>query len=118
MDGGVELPSARVYWGLFYYYWLIRAVISWLMFFYSEVQLGKLFFWIGVVVVLMVILRIISYSKHRQQVQQARNLSLSRGKEPMVRCSHCGIYLPRSEALMSNQHTWCSLEHAKLGVRN
>ncbi|HLS16676.1 MAG TPA: PP0621 family protein [Paenalcaligenes sp.] len=88
------------------------------MFFYSEVQLGKLFFWIGVVVVLMVILRIISYSKHRQQVQQARNLSLSRGKEPMVRCAHCGIYLPRSEALMSNQHTWCSLEHAKLGVRN
>jgi len=70
-------------------------------------------------VVLMIVLRIISYSKHRQRVQQSRNnLSLARGKEPMVRCAHCGIYLPRSEALMSNQHTWCSLEHAKLGVRH
>src|SRR5690625_7934685 len=87
------------------------------MFFYSEVKLGKLFFWIGVIVVVMVFLRILSYSKSRQQMQEQRNLSLSRGKEPMVRCAHCGIYLPRSEALMSNRHTWCSPEHAKLGAR-
>lgn len=39
------------------------------------------------------------------------------GAEQMVRCAHCGIYLPRSEALMSNEHTWCSLDHAKLGPR-
>jgi len=87
------------------------------MFFYREVELGKLFFWIGVFVVVMVALRIISYSKSRARLHKEQNLSLSRGEEPMVRCAHCGIYLPRSEALMSNNHTWCSPEHAKLGAR-
>lgn len=37
--------------------------------------------------------------------------------EPMVRCAHCGIHLPRSEALMKNGQTWCSDAHAQLGVR-
>lgn len=38
--------------------------------------------------------------------------------EPMVRCAHCGIHLPRSEALMKNGQTWCSDAHAQLGVRH
>jgi uncharacterized protein len=33
----------------------------------------------------------------------------------MVRCAHCGIHLPRSEAVLLNGHTWCSTEHSKLG---
>jgi len=33
----------------------------------------------------------------------------------MVRCAHCGIHLPRSEALLQGGHTWCSAEHARLG---
>jgi len=37
--------------------------------------------------------------------------------EPMVRCAHCGIHLPRSEALMKGGQTWCSDAHAQLGVR-
>lgn len=37
--------------------------------------------------------------------------------EPMVRCAHCGIHLPRSEALMKDGKTWCSDAHAQLGVR-
>ncbi|WP_333904480.1 PP0621 family protein, partial [Achromobacter insolitus] len=35
--------------------------------------------------------------------------------ESMVRCAHCGIHLPRSEALLQNGQTWCSAEHARLG---
>jgi len=35
----------------------------------------------------------------------------------MVRCAHCGIHLPRSEAVLMNGQTWCSQEHARLGVR-
>jgi uncharacterized protein len=35
----------------------------------------------------------------------------------MVRCAHCGIHMPRSEAVLSDGKTWCSPEHAKLGVR-
>ena len=42
----------------------------------------------------------------------------ARGPKPlesMVRCAHCGIHLPRSEALLQNGQTWCSAEHARLG---
>lgn len=35
--------------------------------------------------------------------------------EAMVRCAHCGIHLPRSEAYTSQGQTWCSEEHARLG---
>ena len=35
--------------------------------------------------------------------------------ERMVRCAHCGIHLPRSEALLQGGRTWCSQEHARLG---
>ncbi|WP_277402936.1 PP0621 family protein, partial [Achromobacter xylosoxidans] len=35
--------------------------------------------------------------------------------EAMVRCAHCGIHLPRSEALLQGGRTWCSQEHARLG---
>ncbi|MGE8636701.1 MAG: PP0621 family protein, partial [Achromobacter piechaudii] len=35
--------------------------------------------------------------------------------ESMVRCAHCGIHLPRSEAVLLNGKTWCSTEHAALG---
>lgn len=37
--------------------------------------------------------------------------------ESMVRCAHCGIHMPRSEAVLSGGKTWCSSEHAKLGER-
>jgi len=35
----------------------------------------------------------------------------------MVRCAHCGIHLPRSEAVLQNGLTWCSTEHAALGKK-
>ncbi len=31
--------------------------------------------------------------------------------EDMVRCAHCGIHLPRSESLLSQQRTFCCAEH-------
>jgi uncharacterized protein len=37
--------------------------------------------------------------------------------EAMVRCAHCGVHLPRSEASLIEQNTWCTPAHAKLGAR-
>jgi len=36
--------------------------------------------------------------------------------ESMVRCAHCGIHLPRSEALIgrSGERVYCSDEHRRL----
>ena len=33
------------------------------------------------------------------------------GAEDMVRCSHCGVHLPRSESLRSGEAFYCSVEH-------
>lgn len=37
--------------------------------------------------------------------------------EQMVRCAHCGIHMPQSDAMLIEGLTWCSQEHARLGVR-
>ncbi|HVK54809.1 MAG TPA: PP0621 family protein [Burkholderiales bacterium] len=33
--------------------------------------------------------------------------------EDMVRCSHCGTHLPRSESVTSNQKIYCCDEHRR-----
>ena len=44
-----------------------------------------------------------SASKHGQPV------------EDMVKCAHCGVNLPRSEAIYSGGVFYCTPEHRKLG---
>ena len=34
--------------------------------------------------------------------------------EQMVNCSHCGLYLPRSEAVPQGDRLFCSEEHRRL----
>ncbi|MGH8736459.1 MAG: PP0621 family protein [Burkholderiales bacterium] len=33
----------------------------------------------------------------------------------LVRCAHCGLYLPRAEAHGTGGHLYCSEEHARRG---
>ena len=35
--------------------------------------------------------------------------------ETMVKCAHCGVNLPRSEAIYSQDAFYCTPEHQKLG---
>lgn len=37
--------------------------------------------------------------------------------EPMVRCSHCGVHLPRGEALWRDERAYCSAAHRDAGPR-
>ncbi len=37
--------------------------------------------------------------------------------EPMVRCAHCGLHVPRSEALPREGHYYCCAEHREQGPR-
>lgn len=87
------------------------------MLFCSEVLLAKLLIWVVVIIAALFITRLITHKKTVARTRPGRAPS-PKGTEQMVRCAHCGIYLPRSEALMSNDHTWCSLDHAKLGPRH
>jgi uncharacterized protein len=82
--------------------------------------MGKTLFWIAVFFVVLFASRFLAQhaAKKRfrdEKAQQApRNHPLP-NSEQMVRCAHCEIFLPRSEALLSNNETWCSEAHAKLG---
>jgi len=45
-----------------------------------------------------------------------QNKAEARGGE-LVRCAHCGVHLPRSEARQVAGALYCSEEHARLGAR-
>ena len=45
-----------------------------------------------------------------------KNTSQADGGE-LVRCAHCGVHLPRSEARQAAGALYCSEEHARLGRR-
>jgi uncharacterized protein len=38
-----------------------------------------------------------------------------RDVEDMVKCAHCGVNLPRSEAIYSGGNFFCTPEHQRLG---
>ena len=89
--------------------------------------MGKLLFWFVVIVTVLLMARLLSHggSKRNNPThagrQPAGNDRRMRSApdmtqaESMVRCAHCGIYLPRSEAYLSQGNTWCGPEHARLG---
>ena len=82
--------------------------------------MGKTLFWIAVFFGVLIASRFLSHhaAKKRfrdEKAQQAPRNNTLPSAEQMVRCTHCNVFLPRSEALLSNNETWCSEAHAKLG---
>ncbi|WP_397474961.1 PP0621 family protein [Pusillimonas sp.] len=87
--------------------------------------MGKLLLWAIVILAALIVARILARSSAVKHGDAPRAGSLPRKAPPpamdepesMVRCAHCGIHMPRSEALLVDGETWCSGEHAKLGQR-
>ncbi len=99
--------------------------------------MGKLLFWIVIIILVLFVARIAGRMAAARQApppsakprppagQPAPGAPQPGAPQPgtpqpgapeaMVRCAHCGIHLPRSEALLQGGHTWCSPEHARLG---
>lgn len=89
--------------------------------------MGKALLWVVVILGGLMLARVLAHAKASSAAKSAARKpepapapsDAHRGKpEAMVRCSHCGVHLPRSEATMIGGHTWCSSEHARLGNRN
>jgi len=85
---------------------------------------GKILFWAIVIIGGLLAARILARYSERNRLadeqeprQVKRSQSDDKNPESMVRCTHCGIHLPRSEAVLSQGRIWCSQEHAKLGER-
>lgn len=83
--------------------------------------MGKILFWFIIVLAVLIGARLLTRSG--QSNPPAGRLNKNGGKadsdmsnaEAMVRCNHCGIHLPRSEAFLSDGKTWCGSEHARIG---
>lgn len=76
---------------------------------------------LSIVILIYFVLRLVInvIVEARAKLQDERS---DKGEEPpsqaMVRCAHCGIHLPQSEAYYDGQHTYCSEGHMKLGPKD
>lgn len=81
--------------------------------------MGKVLLWVVVIIGVMLLTRILTHhnakSKMRSQGRSDGAHAVPGGTEAMVRCAHCSVHLPRSEAVLSGGRTWCCTEHARLG---
>lgn len=83
--------------------------------------MGKILFWFVVITAILFAARLLSHNAAKAgQGKTGRRLADPpdmTDAEAMVRCEHCGIHMPRSEAFLSDGHIWCGPEHARLGHR-
>lgn len=78
--------------------------------------MGKLLVLIGLGLVIYLLLK--NYQrKLGQPGQPGRPGAGERGPEDMVKCTHCGVNLPRSEAVFSRGEFFCTPEHQRLGQK-
>lgn len=82
--------------------------------------MGKILFWFVIILAILFAARLLARGATKEKSADslpkpsAGQPDMS-GAEAMVRCEHCGIHMPRSEAFLSNGRTWCGPEHARLG---
>ncbi|GAB4121324.1 MAG: hypothetical protein Fur0040_01280 [Sideroxydans sp.] len=65
--------------------------------------MSRLLFLLAVIAVVYLLIR--SYRKTPPDPQP------SAASEDMVRCAHCGVHLPRSEAIQAEGKFFCSQDH-------
>ena len=59
--------------------------------------MGKLIAWLVLIFIVLLALRLVNQRKSRRQ-QRAAGASAGTEVEPMVRCTRCGVFLPRADA--------------------
>ncbi len=79
--------------------------------------MGKLIFWVVVIVAALLAARLVTRSAHKRNAASAAPPSQAGGTELMVRCAHCGIMQPSSEAVRRKGYNYCSLAHSLKGPR-
>jgi uncharacterized protein len=69
-------------------------------------------------ILLLVVIALVVYTliKRYKQSQQAPAATL-RPAEDMVKCAHCHVNLPRSDALAIQGEFFCTSEHQQLGKK-
>jgi uncharacterized protein len=75
--------------------------------------LSKLLLLIGLGLVVYLLIK----SYQRKLNQPGNSAPAERGPEDMVKCAHCGVNTPRSEAVFSRGEFFCTQEHQRLGQK-
>ena len=55
------------------------------------------------------------FRAYQRSLGQSSSSSQENAVEDMVKCAHCGVNLPRSEAIYSGGDFFCTPEHRQLG---
>jgi len=82
--------------------------------------MGKILFWAVVIIGVLLVTRLIAHQAAKRHLDKntpkaSVKDSPNAQSEEMVRCAHCNVYLPRSDALLQSERFWCSVEHARAG---
>jgi uncharacterized protein len=82
--------------------------------------MGKILFWAVVIIGVLLVTRLIAHQAAKRHLKQNTPKSPAKESptaksEEMVRCAHCNVYLPRSDALLQSERFWCGVEHARAG---
>ena len=75
----------------------------------------------GIIVIKILVLIVIGFvvwgliRAFQRSLNTPSTHSDSKTVETMVKCAHCGVNLPRSEAICAQEAFYCTPEHQKLG---
>ena len=58
----------------------------------------KILLWVGIVIVLLLGLRLLNLAKAKRRLDASRGTGSPPTAETMIRCTHCGVYLPQKDA--------------------
>ncbi len=73
-------------------------------------MIGRIFL---VLVLLAVSLYVVKYLRAKLDDSQKHIKKDTKNNNTMVKCQHCGLHIPESEAIKQGDKIFCSLEHAK-----
>ncbi|MBA1275515.1 PP0621 family protein [Stutzerimonas azotifigens] len=54
----------------------------------------------------------------RRMTQKKPTRNAEPGAAPMVRCAHCGVHVPRQQALLAHGQWFCSRAHLEQGEKD
>lgn len=69
-------------------------------------------------ILLLIIIGLVAYAilrGYRRSLDKPASPAAKDTVEDMVKCAHCKVNLPRSEAIYSSGEFFCTPEHQKLG---
>ncbi len=55
----------------------------------------------------------IKLDEHTDKLEKDDSRNESVENDKMVKCLHCGLYIPENEAIKQGDKVFCSLEHAR-----